>query len=100
MKGRNFQGILFIIWLIIATLSAIWILFSIILDVNLILTETVYQFVLLISCLSLIIATISIHEMLTNAKNKIIDQKIKEKNVRDVYRYQQLLNPPDADMNN
>ena len=100
MKGRNFQDILFIIWLIIATLSAIWILFSIILDVNLILTETVYQFVLLISCLSLIIATISIHEMLTNAKNKIIDQKIKEKNVRDVYRYQQLLNPPDADMNN
>ena len=100
MKGRNFQGILFIIWLIIATLSAIWILFSITLDVNLILTETVYQFVLLISCLSLIIATISIHEMLTNAKNKIIDQKIKEKNVRDVYRYQQLLNPPDADMNN
>ncbi|MCK4366067.1 MAG: hypothetical protein KAW45_08445 [Thermoplasmatales archaeon] len=100
MKGRNFQGILFIIWLIIATLSAIWILFSIILDVNLILTETVYQFVLLISCLSLIIATISIHEMLTNAKNKIIDQKIKEKNVRDVYRYQQLLDPPDADMNN
>ena len=100
MKGRNFQGILFIIWLIIATLSAIWILFSIILDVNLILTETVYQFVLLISCLSLIIATISIHEMLTNAKNKIIDQKIKEKNVRDVYRYQQLLCPPDADMNN
>ena len=100
MKGRNFQGILFIIWLIIATLSAIWILFSIILDVNLILTETVYQFVLLISCLSLIIATISIHEMLTNAKNKIIDQKIKEKNVRDVYRYQQLLGPPDTDMNN
>ena len=100
MKGRNFQGILFIIWLIIATLSAIWILFSIILDVNLILTETVYQFVLLISCLSLIIATISIHEMLTNAKNKIIDQKIKEKNVRDVYRYQQLLCPPNADMNN
>jgi len=38
--------------------------------------------------------------MLTNAKNKIIDQKIKEKNVRDVYRYQQLLNPPAADMNN
>ena len=100
MKGRNFQDILFIIWLIIATLSAIWVLFSIILDVNLILTETVYQFVLLISCLSLIIATISIHEMLTNAKNKIIDQKIKEKNVRDVYRYQQLLGPPDADMNN
>ena len=100
MKGRNFRGVLFIFWIILATLSAVWILFSVIFDVKLILTETVYQFVLLISCLSLIIATISIHEMLTNAKNKIIDQKIKEKNVRDVYRYQQLLNPPDADMNN
>ena len=100
MKGRSFQGILFIIWLIIATLSAIWIFFSIIFDVNLILTETVYQFVLLISCLSLIIATISIHDMLIKAKDKILDQQNKEINVRDVYRYQQLLSPPDTDMNN
>ena len=100
MKGSNFQGILFIFWIILAVMSVVWILLNIILNVTLILTETVYQFVLIISCLSLIVATISIHEMLANAKNKIIDQQNKEKNVRDVYRYQQLLNPPDADMNN
>ena len=100
MKGRSFQNILFIIWLIIATLSAIWIFFSIILDVNLIITKAVYQFVLLISCLSLVIATISIHEMLVKAKDKILDQQNKEKNVRNVYRYQQILSPPDTNMNN
>lgn len=100
MKGRNFQGVLFIFWVILATLSAVWIIFSITLDVSLILTETVYQFVLIISCLSLIIAAISIHEMLNNEKNKILEQQNKEKNVNDIYRYQQLLDPPDADMNN
>ena len=100
MKGRNFQSILFIFWTILATLSAVWIIINLVFDEKLILTKTVYQYVTIISSLTLIISVISIREMLIKTKNKIIDRQIKERNIKDCYRYQQLLDPPDADMNN
>jgi predicted nucleic acid-binding Zn-ribbon protein len=67
---------------------------------NLFFSEPIYQFVFIISCLSFIMSVVSIRESLSDAKNKIKDLKKKEKNVKDMHRYNQLLDPPDAEMNN
>jgi len=97
MKGRRTRGMLFIFCLLLATLSASWIFFSVLKDINLFFTELIYQFVFIISCLSLIIALIYIHEILDEAKSKIKEKKEKQKNVRDYYQYTQLLDPPPMD---
>ena len=98
MKGRRTPGVLFIFWLLLATLSASWIFFSILNDMSLIFTESVYQFVFIISCLSLFIAVISLHDILAKVKSKINAEKEKQKNIRDFHQYTQLLDPPS--MNN
>lgn len=97
MKGRRKRGISFIFCLLLATLSASLIFFTVLRDINLIFKELTYQFVFVISCLSLIISLIYIHEILDEAKSKMKKQKEKQKNIRDYYQYTQLLDPPSMD---
>ena len=98
MKGRKTRGILFVFWLLLVTLSTSWIFFSILNDIKLILSELVYQFVFVISCLGFFIAVLSLRVTLTEVKSKINEEREKQKNVRDFYQYTQLLDPPS--MNN
>ena len=94
MKGFRTRGIVFIFWILLAILSLFWIVFSIIIF------EIVYLFVFIMAFLGLLVAIKSINNMLINAKFSLKLKKEKENHVRDFYRYQQLLNPPDSDMNN
>lgn len=98
MKGKLNQQVLFIFCLIIATLSASWIIFTLLYDIYSIFTKFLYQFVLIILCFSFSIAVISIHEILTEIKSKILEEKEIQKSVSDFYHYSQLLEPPE--MNN
>jgi len=99
MKGKRTQKVLFIFWTILTILTVFWIIFNIF-NISLLLTESVYQFVFVLSCLCLFASIISVREILADAKLKIIEENEKQRNIRDVYRYQQLLDPPDADMYN
>ena len=65
---------------------------------DLIITENLYQFILTMSCLSFIVTVVSLHRLLFDLQYKINEVKDKEKNVRDIYQYDQLLDPPS--MNN
>ena len=94
MKGFRTRGIVFIFWILLVMLSAFYIIFSII---NF---EIVYLFTFIMAFLGLIAAIISIYKMLIDAKISLKFKKEKENHVRDFYRYQQLFNPPDSDMNN
>jgi len=95
MKGKLNQQVLFIFCLIIATLSASWIIFTLIYDIYLIFTNFIYQFVLIILCFSFSISVISIHEIQTEIKSKILEEKEIQKSVSDFYQYTQLLDPPE-----
>lgn len=94
MKGFKTSGIVFIFWILLAMLSVFWIVLSIISF------EIVYLFVFILAFLGLFTAIISINKMLINAKYALKIKKEKENHVRDFYRYQQLFDPPNSDMNN
>ena len=94
MKGNIPKGILFIFWLLLATLSTQWIFFTIITNINLILSEKLYQYVLIISCVSLLIAVISLIAIISEIKLEINVDTEKQKNIRDYYKYNELLDPP------
>jgi hypothetical protein len=97
MKGRRKRDILFIFCLLLATLSPSWIFFTVLKDINLIFTELIYQFVFVISCLSLVISLVYTLEILEVAKSKMKKQKEKQKNISDYYQYTQLLDSPSMD---
>jgi predicted Zn-dependent protease len=99
MNGLNFNKFLFIFWIIIALQSIIWIIFNIF-NVNLILTQSPFQFVFILSCLSFIVSILTIRKLLAEVKNILKEERFNQRNVKDVYMYSQLLDPPDSGMYN
>ena len=99
MKGNSIQRVLFIFWTILATLSIIWIIFNVI-NFSLILTEFTFQFVFIMACLSFFVSMFSLKLLIAKVKHIIDLENEKQRNIKDVYRYEQLLNPPDTYMYN
>jgi hypothetical protein len=97
MTGRRTLVIVFLFSLSSVVLSVSWFIFNRV-DIDLIITENLYQFILTMSCLSFIVTVVSLHRLLFDLQYKINEVKDKEKNIRDIYQYDQLLNPPS--MNN
>jgi len=100
MEGRKFRNSLFIFWLILTAVSVIWIMFTFYNYIDLMFTESAFLFVFIISWIGLIIASISIYEIFINDKDILNKKQKTQDTVKEVYRYQQVLDPPDAEMNN
>lgn len=93
MTGRRTLVIVFLFSLSSVVLSVSWLIFNRV-DMGSILTENLYQFVLTMSCLSFVVTVVSLYRLLFDLRYKINEVKDKEKNVRDIYQYDQLLDPP------
>ncbi len=100
MKRRRNQGLKLLFCLIIGILSMFGIIFIFFKNTRLIFTGPISLFVFTIFWLSFNITIISIYEIFTNLKIKINNKKEMERNTKDIYRYQQLIDPPDTDINN
>lgn len=92
------RQLLFIFCITVSVLSASWIIFSLLYDINLLFAEFLFQFIFVLSCLSLSIAILFSHEILADVESEVIEDKEKQKSIRDYYLYSQLLDPPE--MNN
>ena len=92
MNERKSMGLIFIISLIFTTV----LLLVAILNIDLILSVSFYQMILVITFMSFIIFFISFRKFIAEFKYDIDEKKDKEKNVRDYYNYLQLLDPPDT----
>ena len=99
MKGSITQRVLFIFWTILAILSIIWIIFNIF-NINLLLTEIIFQFVFALACLSFFVSVLSINVLLKKVQYIMNLENERQRNIKDVYRYEQLLDPPDNGMYN
>ena len=94
MKDIRYQRLQFIVWLSVAILSAIWIIFCAINNISFV-SLPAYLFVFILGSLSLVIALLSVRKKVSDVKTGINEEKEHEENVKDFYLYQQLLNPPD-----
>jgi len=95
MKYSRNEKLLLIVWLMLATLSIIWIFFSLIFGLNLMINEKFFLFPFIISILSLFISIMYICRFPTKNKEENKEFIEKQSSVRDYYLYQQLLDPPD-----
>ena len=85
----------FIFSLFLAVLSISWFIFDIASDMGLIFKKISCQFALMMTFLSVSISAISFQKLLMVIRHDINRRKEKEKNVRDLHQYIQLLNQPD-----
>ena len=99
MEGRITKKVLFIFWTILSIQSMVWIIFNI-LNLGLLFREFTFQFVFILSCLSFLVSVISIKDLISDVNDILKEEKNKQKNVKDVYTYNQLLDPPDTNMYN
>lgn len=74
-------------------LSASWLLLNIVGNIKLLL-EPLHQLVVIVLFLSILISTVCLRKLLVDIQFKINEIKKKEKNVKECYQYDQLLNPP------
>ena len=96
MKEIPTNRFTFIFYIILTLLSIFWI--ALIIINNRIFTKVVILFV--IAILVLLVAISSIYNRLIDVKYSLKLKQEKEKNIRDFYRYQQLVDPPDFDIYN
>ena len=85
---------LFVLWLIS------WLTFYAVGNISRLFTEAGYMFILTLGCVCFVISLLILCKLMTNTRYELNTLIEKEKNVRDCYKYDQFLNPPDADMNN
>ncbi len=78
---------------VLMILSASWLLLTIVGNIGLLL-EPLYQLVVIVLFLSIFIITVCLCKILVDMRFKINEIKEKEKNVKECYQYDQLLNPP------
>ena len=100
MKGSKAQGYLFTFWITFSVISIIWMSYALFAYTQYFIRRPAFNFLLILGWTSLIVALISIRHIFSDVKSKITDKKENEKTVQDVYRYQQLLDPPDTNMYN
>ena len=88
MQDKNKLGIACIISILVTSIFSTWFIF------NMITTENLYQIGLIILCICFIITVVLLRKFLVEIRYEIDTQKEKEKNIRDIYLYNQLLDPP------
>jgi high-affinity nickel permease len=98
MTDRKLFSIVFILSFLFLVLSVIWFVLRIATgSTGLIFTEISDQIILIIGFISFFIAFLSVRKLLEDIRYEINEIKEIEKNVRDFYRYEQLMNPSDID---
>jgi len=83
----------FLLSTVLIILSASWLLLNIVGNIELLL-EPLHQLVVIVLFLSILISTACLRKLLVDIRFKINEIKEKEKNVKECYQYDQLLNPP------
>jgi len=94
MKKIKILKITFVSWVLIIILSAAWLVFLLLNNIHVVLTNIWFLFVLIIACLSFVLSSFFIYQIIIDVKIEIKKAKEIEKNIRDMYQYDKLADPP------
>ncbi len=98
MKGLTTSQITFIFWILLILLFVLYVVF--ISFNNMIISKIIFVFIFVMAIFGFFGAIISVYNRFTKVKYLLKIKQEKEKNIRDFYRYQQTLDPPDFDLFN
>ena len=96
MKSKRILLLIFILSLLFAIMEIAWFFYNYSKNVNLVFTESIFIFVLTGVCVSFFVAFLALRKYFISGQIDIIKPKNIEKSIKEIYQYEQLLNPPDV----
>jgi len=96
MNNRRILLLIFIFSFLFGIMEIAWFFYNFNKNMSLIFTESIIQFVLAGLCLSFFVAFLALYKYFNDEQIENVKPKDIEKNIKDIYQYEQLLNPPDV----
>lgn len=83
-----------IFWVLLIILSSAWLIFLILNNIILIQTNAFLLLVLIIASLSFTLSIYFIYQIIFDTRLELKKAREKEKNIKDIIKYEQVLDPP------
>ena len=96
MKEQNILSLAFIVTVLSTVIISSWFILNIINDLTLLFSENMYKLLLIAVFVCFILSIVLLKKLLIEIRYKIDSYKEKERNIRDIYLYNQLLDPPNT----
>jgi len=84
----------FTFWVLLIVLSTSWVLHLLTNNAQLIFEEFSFLIILIVAGISFFLSVFFIYQIIVDVLFEIKKEKEKEKNVRDILQYEQLVDPP------
>ena len=94
MRKIKTLAIIFTFWILLIILSAAWLIFLVYNNYYLISINLIYLAVLIIACFAFLLSMFFIFQVLIDVRIQLKKAKQKERNIKDVLQYDQILDPP------
>ena len=94
MRKVKTLAIIFTFWILLIILSAAWLVFLVYNNYYLISINLIYLAVLIVACFAFVLSMFFIFQVLIDVRIQLKKAKQKERNIKDILQYDQLLDPP------
>jgi len=94
MKRSNILTMTFTFWVLLITMSASWLVFLFYNNLRLVSSNIIMVLVLVVAIISFGLSMFFISQILIDVRVEIKKARQKEKNIRDILEYNQVLDPP------
>ena len=94
MKRVKMLTMVFTFWVLLIVLSTSWVLHLLTNNAQLIFEEFSFLIILIVAGISFFLSVFFIYQIIVDVLFEIKKEKEKEKNVRDILQYEQLVDPP------
>lgn len=94
MKRSNILTMTFTFWVLLILMSVSWLVFLFYNNLHLVSSNIIIGLVLVIAIISFTLSMYFISQMLVDVRVEIKKAREKERNIRDILEYNQVLDPP------
>ena len=94
MRKIKTLTVIFTFWILLIILSAAWLIFLVYNNYYLISINIIYLTVLIVACFAFVLSLFFIFQVLIDVRIQLKKAKQKERNIKDILQYDQILEPP------
>lgn len=94
MKKIRTLTMVFTFWILVILMSVSWLFFLLVNNITLIFEQVIFLFVLAIAFIGFSLSMFFVFQIVSDLRVEIRKEKERLRNIRDVYQYDQLLDPP------
>ena len=84
----------FTFWILLIVLSASWLLFLLLNNIQMVYENSLFILVLVVACISFVLSLFFIYQIVIDVLFEIKRERDKEKNIKDILQYEQVVDPP------